>query len=144
MADTKSEKDTSENLFQIAKRIVKNFAEDFQIIDNEIKILIDQILDYNMPLHPNPLQHWHEIYDPITNLHVDDFTGEKLPKTPKIVKEFSKGMARTGNTMNILKCSSVYKNILKAMKLPQREKDRVKFKRQAKLTEKVINESVIK
>ena len=128
MADTKNEKDIAENLFQISKKIVKEFAEDFQLVDNELKILIDKILDYNMPLRPNPLQHWHEIYDPKVDLHVDDFTGEKIPLTPKAVKDFSRGMARAGNTMNILKCSSVYQNILKAMKLPNRDKDHVKFK----------------
>lgn len=73
----------AENFYNSSKKIVKELAENFQLIDNEFQIIVDQVLEWNMPLKLNPLLAWHEVDDPIKNLHIDEFTGERLPRTPK-------------------------------------------------------------
>ena len=103
MSDSKTDKEITENLFKISKKVVKELAEDFQIIDNEYKILIEHILEFNMPKCQNPLQKWHEIYDPHVDLHINEFTGEKLPKTPKVAFKISRGLAKTSKALTILK-----------------------------------------
>lgn len=144
MADTKTDKEIAENLFEISKQILKELAEDFQLIDNEFKILVDQILEFNMPDRPNPLQSWHELNDPKMDLHIDEFTGEKLPSTPKALTHFAKGMAKTGKSINILKHSQVYNKILKTVKHSYRNENNVRFKLLAKKPVKMVNDSLVK
>ena len=143
MADSRSDKELTENLFQISKKIVKEFAEDYQIIDNETKLLVDHILEFNMPDWANPLQKWHEIYDPKIDLHINEFTGEKLPPSPKSIANAPKGNSKTVKALQIFKSVNLAKNAIKSVKQPTRNRSTLKFKTSTHNL-KMIDDSIIK
>ena len=116
MSETKTDKEIANSLYDYSKQIVKELAQDFQLTDNNFKNLIEDILEFNMPKKPNPFQNWHEIDDPNTDLHIDEFTGEKLPKTPKAINSITKGLAHAGKGIKILQNINAYQNILKSVK----------------------------
>jgi len=109
MAETINDKNIAENVFLISKSLLKELAQDFQIVDNELKIISDQILECNMPLKLNPLIGWHEIDDPNKDLHINEFTGEKLPRTPKDSASHSHSR-RTKNSVKFIARPSIANN----------------------------------
>ena len=50
-----------DNIFQICKRVVKELAESYQFVDQEMSNLVDEILELHMPFKPNPLLGWNEV-----------------------------------------------------------------------------------
>ena len=50
MAEGQRDKNIADNIYRISKEIAKELSEFFQMIDNEFRILIDEILSWNMPV----------------------------------------------------------------------------------------------
>ena len=73
MAETPIDKAIAEKIYDQSKQIVKELAQDFQITDNECKILIDQIMDWSLPPKPNPFQSYQEIVKPEKTLDIENF-----------------------------------------------------------------------
>lgn len=143
MAETKTDKEISERLFEFCKHIVKELAEDFQLTDNEFQNLVDQMVELNMPHKPNPLQSWHEVETKVEDFSKGHFV--TMPTTDsRSPSKVTKGIAQTGQVMNILKQSTIYNKILKSVQTLRQNEGRLKFRNDRRATVKVINEELIK
>ena len=84
IAETPVDKAIANHIFELSKRIVKELAQNFQLVDHELKNIVEDILECNMPFKPNPLQSWYHTENPHKDLDINEFTGEKLSRTPRM------------------------------------------------------------
>ena len=54
MAETKTDVSIAECIYKVIRGIIKEMAENFQFVDREMKNMVDEIGDCNMPFKPNP------------------------------------------------------------------------------------------
>lgn len=144
MAESKTDKEIADTLFQISKQIVKELAEDFQLTDNDFKILTNKILEFNLPKMQNPLMSWQDVPTSNIDTTIDQFTGEKINRL-KATKHLVKDVAKPSVSTGILKVSKVYKSILKSVITnPMKKRIRLMKEQETRNKQKPINESIIK
>lgn len=91
IAETEADMKIMQNVFEITKSIIKQMAEDFQLIDRDMNNLIEEIQEFNKPEKPNPLLGWHEVED------------SPRSESPEIVPVKSASKISRAFTKNLLK-----------------------------------------
>lgn len=113
LAESEEDIKISHNIYGITKSIVKQMAEEFQLVEREMNNTVDEILESNMPFKPNPFLGWQEVEIEQRESEVQEISAKKLVSS--LIFDFTRHLtqkiwsknSRNGSTVSSLHSSPV-------------------------------------